>query len=48
MTVLAVDHAGAGFNLALKAMNDLTNGQAVALGRIDATAVQVAASACGV
>ncbi|KAI1203618.1 EC5 protein [Nemania serpens] len=48
VTVLAVDHAAAGFNIALKAMNDLTNGQAVALGRIDATAVQVAASACGI
>ncbi|KAI8953346.1 EC5 protein [Xylaria longipes] len=48
INVLAVDHAGAGFNIALKAMNDLTNGQAVALGRVDATAVQVATSACGI
>ncbi|KAI8626979.1 eliciting plant response-like protein [Xylariaceae sp. FL1651] len=45
--VLAVDHAGAGFNVALAAMNDLTNGQAVALGRIDASAVQVDKSVCG-
>ncbi|KAI0453998.1 EC5 protein [Xylaria acuta] len=48
INVLAVDHAGAGYNIALKAMNDLTNGQAVALGRVDATAVQVATSACGI
>jgi hypothetical protein len=47
VTVLAVDHAGAGFNLALAAMNDLTNGQAVALGRVDATAVQVDPKLCG-
>ncbi|KAI1427315.1 eliciting plant response-like protein [Xylaria sp. FL1777] len=47
VTVLAVDHAGSGFNLALSAMNTLTNGQAVALGRVEATAVQVAPSACG-
>ena len=26
ITVLAVDHAGAGFNIALDALNDLTNG----------------------
>ncbi|KAI1825794.1 eliciting plant response-like protein [Xylaria intraflava] len=47
VTVLAVDHAGSGFNLALGAMNTLTNNQAVALGRVDATAVQVDKSACG-
>ena len=47
INVLAVDHANSGFNIALEAMNTLTNGQAQALGRIDATATQVAASACG-
>ncbi|KAI1358695.1 eliciting plant response-like protein [Xylaria arbuscula] len=47
VNVLAVDHAGAGFNIALTAMNTLTNGQAVALGRVEATAVQVAVSNCG-
>ena len=47
INVLAIDHAGAGFNIALTAMNTLTNGQAVNLGRIDATATQVAASNCG-
>lgn len=47
VNVLAVDHAAAGFNIALGAMNTLTNGQAVALGRVEATAVQVDKSACG-
>ena len=47
INVLAIDHAGAGFNIALAAMNTLTNGQAVNLGRVDATATQVAASNCG-
>jgi hypothetical protein len=45
--VLAVDHAGDGFNLAKAAMDDLTNGQAAALGRIDAQYAQVATSNCG-
>ncbi|KAI1092139.1 SnodProt1 [Rostrohypoxylon terebratum] len=48
INVLAIDHAASGFNIALDAMNALTNGQAVALGRVDATATQVATSACGV
>lgn len=45
--VLAVDHAGDGFNLAKAAMDDLTNGQAEALGRIDAQYAQVDVSNCG-
>ncbi|EGR44058.1 hypothetical protein MKX07_002328 [Trichoderma sp. CBMAI-0711] len=45
--VLAIDHAAAGFNIALDAMNALTGGQAVQLGRVDATATQVAVSNCG-
>ncbi|GFP56938.1 protein SnodProt1 [Trichoderma asperellum] len=45
--VLAIDHAGAGFNIGLDAMNALTNGNAVALGRVSATASQVAVSNCG-
>ncbi|KAI9167786.1 Protein SnodProt1 [Paramyrothecium foliicola] len=44
--VLAVDHAGAGFNIALAAMNDLTNNQASQLGRIDAQATQVPVRNC--
>ena len=47
INVLAVDHTDAGFNIALEAMNTLTGGQAVFLGRVDATAKQVAASQCG-
>ena len=47
INVLAIDHAGSGFNIALGAMNTLTNGQAKSLGRINASVKQVAASACG-
>ncbi|KAH7362183.1 eliciting plant response-like protein [Plectosphaerella cucumerina] len=47
INILAIDHAGSGFNIALDAMNALTNGQAVSLGRVDAQATQVAISACG-
>ncbi|KAJ7127054.1 Cerato-platanin [Mycena epipterygia] len=46
--VLAIDHAGAGtFNIALEAMNTLTNNQGVALGRVTVQSAQVAASVCG-
>lgn len=45
--ILAVDHAAEGVNMALSAMNELTNNQAVALGRIDAVVSQVAVSFCG-
>ena len=45
--MLAIDHAGSGFNIALEAMNKLTNGQAVQLGVVQATVNQVAASVCG-
>lgn len=47
INVLAIDVGQEGFNLSQEAMDKLTNGQAVALGRVDATATQVAASACG-
>ncbi|KAI0643619.1 Cerato-platanin [Trametes meyenii] len=47
INVLAIDHTDAGFNIALGAMNKLTNNQGVFLGRIDAQATQVAASQCG-
>ena len=48
ITVLAVDHAGAGFNIALDALNDLTNGQGTQLGRVEADAVQVGVGECGI
>ncbi|KAJ9133199.1 hypothetical protein NKR19_g9148 [Coniochaeta hoffmannii] len=45
--ILAVDHSAAGLNIALDAMNDLTNGQAVFLGRVEADVAQVDLSNCG-
>ncbi|KAI0258505.1 Cerato-platanin [Gloeopeniophorella convolvens] len=45
--VTAIDHADDGFTLSLEAMNTLTDGNAVELGVVDATAEQVAASKCG-
>ncbi|KAF7348147.1 hypothetical protein MSAN_01767600 [Mycena sanguinolenta] len=48
INVLAIDHAAAGtFNIALEAMNVLTDGQAVDLGRVTVTSKQVASSVCG-
>lgn len=47
INVLAIDHADEGFNIAQEAMDALTNGQAVALGRGDAEAIVVDGSACG-
>lgn len=45
--ILAIDHAGSGFNIGENAMNNLTNGQAVELGLVQATAKQLNASDCG-
>ncbi|KAK4157530.1 protein SnodProt1 [Chaetomidium leptoderma] len=45
--ILAIDHAANGLNIAKAAMNDLTNGRAVELGRIEANVQQVALSNCG-
>ena len=47
VNVLAIDHAGAGFNIALSAMNALTDDQGVFLGRVNAQATQVDKSLCG-
>ncbi|KAG6864167.1 hypothetical protein C0993_009292, partial [Termitomyces sp. T159_Od127] len=44
ISVLAIDHADSGFNIALAAMNELTGNQAQFLGRVDVTAVQVDSS----
>ena len=47
INVLAIDHSGAGtFNIALGAMNRLTNNQAEFLGRVTVTYSQVALSNC--
>ncbi|KAJ4363556.1 hypothetical protein N0V83_009852 [Neocucurbitaria cava] len=45
--VLAIDHTATGFNLAKQAMDELTNGQAEFLGRIEANYAQVDVSNCG-
>lgn len=45
--VTAVDAAPGGFNLGLQAMNKLTNGMAVNLGRVDATYSQAEPADCG-
>ncbi|TVY32088.1 Protein SnodProt1 [Lachnellula subtilissima] len=47
INVLAIDHAAEGFNIAQAALDQLTGGQAVALGRVDADWTQVDVSACG-
>lgn len=45
--MLAIDHADVGFNIAREALDQLTGGQAVALGHVDAAWAEVAGSACG-
>ncbi|KUJ18534.1 Cerato-platanin [Mollisia scopiformis] len=47
INILAIDSAVEGFNIGETAMNSLTGGQAVALGRVDAGYVEVDASSCG-
>ncbi|KAG1720033.1 Cerato-platanin [Suillus occidentalis] len=47
VTILAVDVSKAGFTISETAMNTLTGNLAVELGRVDVTATQVDASACG-
>lgn len=45
---MAIDHAQTGFNIGLKAMNRLTNGQATQVGTVDAVASRVSNKACGI
>lgn len=45
--VLAVDHTGHGLNIGLKAMDDLTGGNAVFYGKVDAVVNQVPLQNCG-
>ena len=47
ISVTALDVGSKGFNIALAAMNALTNNQATFLGRVNATAVEVPSSVCG-
>ncbi|KAF2234261.1 Cerato-platanin [Viridothelium virens] len=44
--VTAVDHTDTGVNMSEEAMNDLTNGNAVQFGRVDATVTPVDFSLC--
>ncbi|EME46067.1 hypothetical protein DOTSEDRAFT_70155 [Dothistroma septosporum NZE10] len=44
---VAIDHVAEGVNLSKEAMDNLTGGQAVAKGRVDATVTQVDVSQCG-
>lgn len=46
--VLAIDSSSSGFNIGLRAMDALTNGQGEELGRIDVTATEVDISECGI
>ncbi|KAF8839857.1 Cerato-platanin [Paxillus ammoniavirescens] len=48
LAVLAVDVALDGFNLSEEAMNTLTGGLAIELGRVEVTATEVDASVCGI
>ena len=45
--MLAIGHDDEGINMSEAAMNDLTGGQAVHSGRVDAEVVKVDKSACG-
>ena len=47
INVIVIDHAAEGFNIAQAALDELTNGQSVALGRIDAQDAELPPSACG-
>lgn len=47
MFMLAIDHTEDGVNMSFEAMNDLTDGQAELLGRIDTTVALTAAANCG-
>lgn len=46
--VLAIDHAATGVNMATEAMNELTGGNAVQFGRVEADVKKVDAGLCGV
>ncbi|KAG6032934.1 hypothetical protein E4U41_007074 [Claviceps citrina] len=45
--VLAIDHAGSGFNIGQRAMDALTNGRAAELGHVDATVKALLPKDCG-
>lgn len=45
--ILAIDHAGEGFNIGETAMNALTNGRAAEFGHVDATVTPLTPKDCG-
>ncbi|KAK3690758.1 hypothetical protein LTR37_019024 [Vermiconidia calcicola] len=45
--VLGIDHTDTGINMSLGAMNQLTNNQAVQLGRVNAQVTKVGVGKCG-
>ncbi|OBT78820.1 hypothetical protein VF21_02628 [Pseudogymnoascus sp. 05NY08] len=47
INLLAIDHTDAGFNIAKEAMDVLTGGRAVELGRVEGVATQIDAKICG-
>ncbi|KAF8162815.1 Cerato-platanin-domain-containing protein [Crassisporium funariophilum] len=47
VNILGIDVATPNYNIGLTAMNELTNGEAISLGRVDITAVKVAPYVCG-
>ncbi|KJA15936.1 hypothetical protein HYPSUDRAFT_71710 [Hypholoma sublateritium FD-334 SS-4] len=47
IVITAIDVATPNYNIGLNAMNQLTNNQAVALGRVTITAAALPASSCG-
>ena len=47
INVLAIDTAPSGMNIAKGAMNKLTGGQAVQLGRVNADIIKVGVGKCG-
>ncbi|KAF6758741.1 snodprot1 [Ephemerocybe angulata] len=47
INIIAVDVGSKGFNIAKRAMDELTNNQATQLGRVNVNYKQVANSACG-
>jgi len=47
LSILAIDVSGGGFVLGQKTMDELTGGQAVALGRVNVVSAQVNVTLCG-
>ncbi|KAI0049293.1 hypothetical protein FA95DRAFT_1516282, partial [Auriscalpium vulgare] len=47
INVLAIDVSGVGFNIAQQALDNLTNGQGTAKGKVQVVVQQVPSSACG-